>query len=155
MVNMVRGRTRRLLMQHLERVVRYGNFEDWFFSCLLPKLKKKQDGTKVLIGDNMSSRINSEVIKACAKYKIRFLCLPANSSHIIQPLDVAYFALMKSMWRKILTTWKESEYGRILSNIPKDVFPTLLIVTIFAKNPIISCLVFEKQAIVLWTKIKC
>lgn len=82
----------------------------------------------------MSSRINSEVIKACAKYKIRFLCLPANSSHIIQPLDVAYFALMKSMWRKILTTWKESEYGRILSNIPKDVFPTLLIVTIFAKK---------------------
>lgn len=100
-------------------------FEDWFFSCLLPKLKK-QKGIKVLIGDNLSSHINTEVIKACEKYDIRFVCLPAHSSHLTQPLDVAYFAPMKSMWRKILTTWKESEYGRNLSNIPKDVFPKLL-----------------------------
>lgn len=100
-------------------------FEDWFFSCLLPKLKK-QEGTKVLIGDNLSSHINAEVIKECDKYDIRFVCLPPHSSHLTQPLDVAYFAPMKSMWRKILTTWKESDYGRNLSNIPKDVFPKLL-----------------------------
>ena len=100
-------------------------FEDWFFSALLPRLKK-QEGHKVLIGDNLSSHINAEVLQACQKNNIRFVCLPAHSSHLTQPLDVSYFAPMKAAWRKILTTWKESEHGRNLANIPKDIFPRLL-----------------------------
>lgn len=63
-------------------------FEDCFFSCLLPKLKK-QEGTKIFIGNNLSSHINTEVIKACEKYNIKFVCLPAHSSHLTQPLDEA------------------------------------------------------------------
>ena len=70
-------------------------FEDWFFSALLPRLKK-QEGHKVLIGDTLSSHINAEVLQACQKNNIRFVCLPAHSSHLTQPLDVSYFAPMKA-----------------------------------------------------------
>jgi len=51
--------------------------------------------------------------------------LPPNSTHLTQPLDVAYFRPMKVAWRKILTQWKESK-GRKLPSIPKDEFPRLL-----------------------------
>lgn len=37
-------------------------FEDWFMTTLLPRLKKLP-GVKVVIGDNLSSHINLEVLK--------------------------------------------------------------------------------------------
>jgi hypothetical protein len=48
-------------------------FEDWFFSLVLPRLRK-QDGVKVLLGDNLASHINHAVIKACQE-KSDSLCL--------------------------------------------------------------------------------
>jgi len=100
-------------------------FEDWFMCLLLPRLKKL-DGKKVVIGDNLSSHINVAVLEACNKYNIAFIALPANSSHLTQPLDVAYFRPMKTVWRCILREWKESGRGRKLPSLPKDQFPQLL-----------------------------
>lgn len=99
-------------------------FEDWFFSTLMPRLKKGR-GKQVLIGDNLSSHISLAVLEACKKNNISFVSLPPNSTHLTQPLDVAYFRPMKVAWRKILTEWKEGK-GRKLPSIPKDEFPRLL-----------------------------
>jgi len=99
-------------------------FEDWFFSTLLPRLKKGC-GKQVLIGDNLSSHLSLAVLEACKENRISFLSLPPNSTHLTQPLDVAYFRPMKVAWRKILTRWKEGK-GRKLPSIPKDEFPRLL-----------------------------
>jgi len=99
-------------------------FEDWFFSTLLPRLKnacRKQ----VLIGDNLSSHISLAVLEARKETNISFVSLPPNSTHLTQPLDVAYFRPMKVAWRKILTQWKEGR-GRKLASIPQDQFPRLL-----------------------------
>ena len=41
-----------------------------------------------MIGDNLSSHISEAVICKCAKYHIKFVCLPPNSTHLSQPLDV-------------------------------------------------------------------
>lgn len=100
-------------------------FEDWFICHLLPYLKKKE-GHKVVIGDNLSSHINKRVLSECEKNDISFICLPPNSTHILQPLDVAYFRPLKIKWRQILTQWKDSQKGRKLPTTPKEIFPNLL-----------------------------
>nr|CAI5862835.1 unnamed protein product [Callosobruchus analis] len=102
------------------------SFEDWFFSIVLPVLKKK-DGKKVLIGDNLSSHISMRVLEACHQYNIAFIALPPNSTHLTQPLDVAFFRPFKSHWRKILDKWKMTPDGQRLPTIPKNVFPSLLL----------------------------
>ena len=99
-------------------------FEDWFFSTLLPRLKKGY-GKQVLIGDNLSSHLTLAVLVACKENRISFLSLPPNSTHLTKPLDVAYFRPMKVAWRIILTHRKEGK-GKKLPSIPKHEFPRLL-----------------------------
>ena len=101
------------------------SFEDWFMMSLLPRLKKL-DGKKIVIGDNLSSHINVAVLEACTEFNIAFIALPPNSTHLTQPLDVAYFRPMKTAWRRILTHWKETGKGRKLPSLPKELFPELL-----------------------------
>ncbi|CAH1984517.1 unnamed protein product [Acanthoscelides obtectus] len=100
-------------------------FEDWFESHLLPILKKK-DGRKGIIGNNLSSHINKNVLEACEANNISFICLPANATHILQPLDVAYFRPLKIKWRQVLLDWKNTPEGRRLPTVPKDQFHRLL-----------------------------
>jgi hypothetical protein len=101
-------------------------FEDWFFSLLLPRLRKGDGSKHVLIGDNLSSHLNVAVLEACKQNNISFVALPPNSTHLTQPLDVAFFRPMKIAWKKLLTDWKEKGKGRRLPSIPKDEFPKLL-----------------------------
>ncbi|XP_046988993.1 uncharacterized protein LOC124594667 [Schistocerca americana] len=100
-------------------------FEDWFINLMLPILKQ-QDGQKVLIGDNLSSHINLEVIRLCEKYGIKFIALPPNATHLLQPLDVAIFRVLKLIWREILSDWKQSTSGSRCTSVPKDELPGLL-----------------------------
>lgn len=97
-------------------------FDDWFNTVVIPHLKKLS-GTKVVIGDNLSSHLNLNIIELCQKHDIKFICLPPNSSHISQPLDVAYFRSMKGAWRRILTDYKVKTNK---SPVPKSDFPKLL-----------------------------
>lgn len=100
-------------------------FEDWFFSVALPKLRK-QEGRKILIGDNLSSHMNEKVIAACNANNIGFICLFPNATHMLQPLDVAFFAPLKRSWRKILTEWKQKASGRKNGTLTKQEYPALL-----------------------------
>lgn len=72
-------------------------FEDWFFSIVLPYLKKNDNQKKVMIGDNLA-----KVLKFCVDNNISFVLLPPNSTHLSQPLDVAYFRPLKIKWREVL-----------------------------------------------------
>lgn len=97
-------------------------FEDWFKTIALPYFRKLE-GDKVLLGDNLSSHINEDVINLCAKHNIKFVCLPPNATHICQPLDVAFFRPLKMKWRQILSDWKKTNRSALVS---KDCFPSLL-----------------------------
>ncbi|XP_047142863.1 uncharacterized protein LOC124817109 [Hydra vulgaris] len=99
----------------------------WFDSTclLLPRLKKAQRRS-VIIGDNVSSHLSIAVLDACQSNNIEFVALPANSTHLTQPLDVAYFRPMKINWRKILCEWKEKGKGRRVASLPNDEFSRLL-----------------------------
>ena len=81
---------------------------------------------KVLIGDNLSSHINQAVIDQCTELNIAFVCLPANSTHLTQPLNVAVYSSLKKNWRAVLTEWKTSKRSSKYSTVPKDQFPALL-----------------------------
>lgn len=109
-------------------------FEDWFISLMLPILKK-QDGTKAIIGDNLSSHLSLEVLRLCEENDIKFIALPPNSTHLLQPLDVAFFRPLKSHWRDVLTIWKKTTSGSRCMNVPKDEFPRLLKELIAALEP--------------------
>ncbi|XP_072375754.1 uncharacterized protein [Diabrotica undecimpunctata] len=103
----------------------YQVFEDWFLRLLL-RILKRQEGRKAIIGDNLSSHLNQQVIQECEANHIRFIALPPNTTHLLQPLDVVVSRPMKEKLRKILNTWKTSGHGSRLSSILKDEFPSLL-----------------------------
>lgn len=44
---------------------------------------------------------------------------------MLQPLDVAVYAPMKTAWRKVLTEWKMGD-GKFYTTLPKIHFPKLL-----------------------------
>lgn len=96
-------------------------FEDWFHKIALPYFRRL-DGPKVLIGDNLASHITVGVIQECQNNDIRFVLLPPNTTHMLQPLDVAYFRPLKGSWRKNLEQWKLRNRGVL----PKTLFPRML-----------------------------
>lgn len=97
-------------------------FEDWFMFTMLPLLKKQAAKT-VLIGDNLSSHINPQVIAECEANNITFCCLSPNATHLLQPLDVAYFRPMKIAWRHTLNQWKMNTRNSRRFCFPKEQFP--------------------------------
>ena len=97
--------------------------EDWFKKLFLPHVRR-QPGRKLLIGDNLASHISMEVIRLCKENDIMFVCLPANSTDKMQPLDVGIFGPMKSAWRKQLLFYAEKDPAAQL--LQKTEFPRML-----------------------------
>ena len=98
-------------------------FEIWYFHVFLPHVKHV-NGPIVLIGDNLSCHFSPKVIESCQEHGIRFVALLPNSTHLLQPLDVAVFRPMKGLWRACLSQWRLET--RLQSTIPKVTFPMLL-----------------------------
>ncbi len=96
-------------------------FEEWFEKLLVPYVRKLE-GPVVLLGDNLSSHLSLSVIRRCQDENIRFVLLPANSTHLCQPLDVSFYHPLKEKWRGILNEWKNRNIGVL----PKCEFPRLL-----------------------------
>ncbi|KAK9745676.1 DDE superfamily endonuclease [Popillia japonica] len=86
---------------------------------------RRLPGKKILIGDNLSSHLSVESIKLCQEENISFVFLPSNSTHLTQPLDIAFFRPLKIGWRQILLKWKKGP-GMKEPSLPKSVFPRLL-----------------------------
>ena len=101
-------------------------FEIWFKRVFLPNVidGRSSPGPVVLIGDNLPSHFFTMVIEECLKHNIIFITMPANSTHLCQPLDVAVFGPVKRSWRKILDRWRKDT--RRKGTIPKTQFPRLL-----------------------------
>ena len=118
-------RTERDKIQQIkEWLVDMTYFQDWFFTLLQPYCEKLS-GPKFLIGDNLSSYIFPDVLQACHDNNIRFVCLPPNSTHRCQLLDVAYYGPMKRHWRDILIKFNKTDHQKT-GSLQKEVFPQLL-----------------------------
>lgn len=107
----------------------HGVFDDWFKNHFL-QYANKNEGKKILLCDNLSAHISLETLKLCQQHNIAFICLIPNSTHLLQPLDVSYFASLKSTWRKVLLEWRQTKDGKRCVALPKAVFSQLLKKTI-------------------------
>lgn len=98
-------------------------FTDWFNTIFLPHAKNLE-GKKVILGDNLAAHFTEDVLRACEENNIAFACLPPNSTHLTQPLDVGFFRPLKMAWRSTVLKWKERNPNA--ATIQKDEFPKLL-----------------------------
>ncbi|XP_015121777.1 uncharacterized protein LOC107044421 [Diachasma alloeum] len=57
--------------------------------------------------DGHKSHMSLELSDFCVKHKIILYCLYPNSTHIIQPSDVAIFKPLKTKWRKVVQDYKQ------------------------------------------------
>lgn len=100
------------------------SFSDWFKKSFLRHMQNKTyNGKTVLIGDNLSSHFNDEVLKLCEDNNIAFVCLPPNSTHYCQPLDVAYFQTNLANTSRPVETQRSRQ---TIQNPSKKHFPSLL-----------------------------
>jgi len=98
-------------------------FADWFERVMLHHARQLP-GKKVMVGDNLSSHLSPPVISQCRENEIEFVCLPANSTDKMQPLDVGYFSVMKNDWRKLLRAYRKRDPAAKL--LMKTEFPRML-----------------------------
>jgi DDE superfamily endonuclease len=103
--------------------------------------------TKLLLGDNLSSHLSVEVIFAGRMTK--FICVPANSTDKMQPLDVGVFGPMKNAWRKQLRGYADKDPSAKL--LQKTEFPKMLNELLTTLDPG-RLLPKARSLIVLWLK---
>lgn len=72
----------------------------------------------ILFVDNHASHFSSEISETCDELGIILICLYPNSTHIIQPLDIAVFRPFKCAWRQMIgdksIVVKNSNFGELL-----------------------------------------
>ena len=100
------------------------NFLSWFNKAFIPAVEKiLQTGPVVLFFDGHHSHLSVNLLKTAKDRNIHLVCIPAHTSHILQPLDVGVYGPMKSAWRRILKSHKMVTRA---TNVTKQVFPALL-----------------------------
>ena len=98
-------------------------FSLWFTESFLTSVADKE-GPILLLGDNLGSHFNADLLSLAKEKNVYFAMLPPNATHLLQPLDVAVFAPMKSQWQRVLKEYRVE--SRRVGDIPKSVFPRLL-----------------------------
>ena len=76
-------------------------FENWFSTSYVHFASGKRKPV-VLTIDGHGSHITYRTIVTVMEENIIIVCLPPNTSHALQPLDVAVFKPFKEQWRRIL-----------------------------------------------------
>jgi len=73
----------------------------YFQTCFDPETTLGQKGEwRILILDGHASHISTRTIEYCITKKIILLCLPAHTTHLLQPLDVGVFAPLSTAYKK-------------------------------------------------------
>lgn len=78
----------------------------------------------ILYVDGHVSHVTVPVVNFCRERKIEIITLYPHSTHIIQPLDIAYFHPLKDIYKKkAVPAWKNANNDR---RIKKEDFPRVL-----------------------------
>lgn len=77
----------------------------------------------VLFVDGHKSHMTYNLSKFCSDHEIILVALYPNSTHLLQPLDVAVFKPLKVAWKKTTRDWRALNFCR---KIEKKEFATLL-----------------------------
>ena len=98
------------------------NFENWFIHIFIKHTQHLQKPI-LLTYDGHNSHLTYPTVKAAMDHNIIIVCLPPNTSHALQPLDVGVFRSVKVNWKKILKTWFNETQNK---GVCKTVFPRIL-----------------------------
>ena len=98
------------------------NFESWMIKIFIPQTKHL-GRPLVLTYDGHNSHLTYVTVKAAMDDNIIIICLPPNTSHALQPLDVGVFRSVKATWKKVLIKWFSDTR---LKSVDKTIFPSLL-----------------------------
>jgi len=95
-----------------------------FFSKNIPPIRPV-----LLIHDGHASHISIEAIEFARTNNIHILCLPAHTTHVLQPLDVGVFKSFKSNFSKACTHYIAKHPGRVitpdvLASLVAEAWPT-------------------------------
>ncbi|XP_071653661.1 uncharacterized protein [Temnothorax longispinosus] len=77
----------------------------------------------ILYVDGHSSHCTLPLSNFCREKNIELIALYPNATHILQPLDVAVFHPLKSMWKKTVNQWRFENCG---DRLKKEQFAPLL-----------------------------
>ena len=69
----------------------------------------------LLVQDGHSSHVSIELIEMARENNVCLLCLPAHTSHILQPLDVGVFKSFKSSFNKACGNYMKQNPGRVIT----------------------------------------
>ena len=72
---------------------------EWLQNIFLPNTTPRQGQWRLLILDGHGSHTPIDIMWTCWKNKVYTLYLPAHASHVLQPLDLATFSVVKSKYR--------------------------------------------------------
>ena len=99
-------------------------FQNWFINHFIPYVKKVDEHNHhVLVLDGHNSHLTYKTFQAAKAANITICCLPPNTSHATQPLDVGVFKNMKQKISElILEYWRTSGQEKI----DKNNFPIVL-----------------------------
>jgi len=73
---------------------------EWLQRIFIPQTDTDPQRYRLLILDGHGSHIDTEFLYACKTRKIELLFLPPHSTHILQPLDLTPFSVVKSKYRR-------------------------------------------------------
>jgi hypothetical protein len=72
----------------------------WLVENFKPRTRAKATGRyRMLILDGHGSHLAPEFVRHCFNNRIALLCLPAHTSHMLQPLDLKCFGPLKAYYR--------------------------------------------------------
>ena len=87
------------------------NYESWFITMFLPAVKHLTESRPVvLFFDGHHSHISVNLIEMSQARNVHLMLLPANTTHVLQPLDVGVYGPLKQAWKsRILPQYKRKK----------------------------------------------
>jgi len=107
-------------------------FADFMRKVFIPHVRRLP-GKKIILVDNLSCHMSEDVFEICRQGDVEFVCLPANSTDKLQPLDVGFFRHLKGHWRKQLERYKAKDPSA--KALLKPLFPAMLKELVGSLNP--------------------
>lgn len=96
-------------------------FYEYFANVFIPFVKKKHNNESVIVFfDGHQSHLSEQVSTLADENHVQLICLPASTTHFMQPLDVSYFRPLKVYWRKEKDQYEFEQKRSILKyEVPK------------------------------------
>ena len=88
-------------------------FAEWLLKLFVKNIP--QTRPVLLLLDGHSSHYTPEAVKIAAENEIVLFCLPPNTTHVAQPLDVSFFGPLKKHWSNVCHTYMVENPGKVVT----------------------------------------